>query len=75
MEKLDLESMTVQQAVKEVAKIIYLAHDEAKDKPFELELSWIGHPSNNQHQLVPKATLDEAISYAKEQLLARMDYD
>jgi len=34
--------MTCEELVKEVAKIIYVVHDEVKDKNFELELSWIG---------------------------------
>ncbi|PJF18939.1 Proteasome subunit alpha type [Paramicrosporidium saccamoebae] len=75
IEKLDLDSMTVSQAVVEAAKIIYLAHDPAKDKDFELEMSWIGPESNNQHQIVPKEVLEAAIRVAKENLAARMDYD
>lgn len=31
---------------------IYGVHDEAKDKAFELELSWICDESNRQHQKV-----------------------
>merc|ERR1719167_2189101 len=34
--------MTCAEAVKEVARIIYVVHDEVKDKAFELELSWVG---------------------------------
>lgn len=66
--------MTVEQAVQEAAKIIYLAHDEAKDREFELELSWIGPASNNQHQIVPLPILQEAIRVAKDNLASRMDY-
>lgn len=75
LEKLDLESMSVEQAVKEAAKIMYLAHDEAKDKDFELEISWIGPQSDNQHQIVPRAILEDAIRAAKDNLASRMDYD
>uniref|UniRef100_A0A2K5LWN8 Proteasome subunit alpha type-3 n=1 Tax=Cercocebus atys TaxID=9531 RepID=A0A2K5LWN8_CERAT len=32
--------MTCRDIVKEVAKIIYIVHDEVKDKAFELELGW-----------------------------------
>lgn len=67
--------MSVEQAVIEAAKIIYLAHDEAKDKEFELEMSWIGPPSKNQHQLVPLEVVNEAIRIAKENLASRMDYE
>jgi 20S proteasome subunit alpha 7 len=38
LEKLKLTEMTCQQAVKEVARIIYSVHDDVKDKDFELEL-------------------------------------
>jgi hypothetical protein len=31
---------------------IYAVHDEAKDKAFELELSWICEESKRQHQKV-----------------------
>jgi len=31
---------------------IYGVHDEAKDKAFELELSWVCDESNRQHQKV-----------------------
>ncbi|KAI3367366.1 hypothetical protein L3Q82_026176, partial [Scortum barcoo] len=42
IEKLQMKEMTCRELVKEVAKIIYIVHDEVKDKAFELELSWVG---------------------------------
>lgn len=33
---------------------IYGVHDEAKDKTFELEMSWVCDESNRQHQKVTK---------------------
>lgn len=74
LEKLDLETMDTRQAVFEAAKIIYLAHDEAKDKEFELEISWIGPESGLQHQLIPSDLLEEAVKVAKENLASRMDF-
>jgi len=65
IEKLKLSEMTARQAVNEVAKIIYTVHDDVKDKEFELEMSWICPESNHEHQLVPRAILDEAEKYAK----------
>ncbi|KAK6151391.1 hypothetical protein DH2020_014026 [Rehmannia glutinosa] len=50
IEKLKLSEMTCRQGVIEVAKIIYGVHDEAKDKAFELEMSWVCDESNRQHQ-------------------------
>ena len=44
---------------------IYKVHDEAKDKEFELELSWVCEESGFKHQLVPKAIFDESVQAAK----------
>jgi len=74
LEKLKLADMTVEQATKEVAKIIYQVHDDVKDKDFELELSWICQASGYQHALVPKKVFEEAEKYAKESL-EQMDED
>jgi len=65
LEKLKLSEMSVNDAVNEVAKIIYSVHDEVKDKDFELELSWICEASKFQHQLVPKNILEQAENIAK----------
>ncbi|KAJ2306335.1 putative proteasome subunit alpha type-7, partial [Coemansia sp. RSA 2702] len=68
LEKLDLEALTVREAAKEAARIIYAAHDDTKDKLFELELSWICDESNSLHAHVPQDVLDEAIEYAERAL-------
>lgn len=77
LEKLDLGSpgtgpaLTLEQAVKEAARIIYVAHDESKDKEFELEMTWISGvdgPTKGFHQDVPKALLEEAERLAKKAL-------
>lgn len=44
---------------------IHLVHDDAKEKEFELEMSWIGPESNNQHVHVPKDLFTEADDAAK----------
>merc|ERR1719481_940315 len=41
LEKLKMADMTCADLVKEAARIIYMVHDEVKDKMFELELSWV----------------------------------
>ena len=45
LEKLDLASptcpLTLKEAVMEAARIIYVAHEDSKDKDFELEMTWI----------------------------------
>jgi 20S proteasome subunit alpha 7 len=47
---------------------IYLVHDDAKEKEFELEMTWIGAESNGLHTAVPKELLAEAERKAKEAL-------
>jgi len=65
IEKLKLSEMTAREAIKEAAKIIYGVHDDAKDKAFELELSWICTETGNLHKVVPKELQEEAEKYAK----------
>ncbi|TCD66934.1 hypothetical protein EIP91_000712 [Steccherinum ochraceum] len=47
---------------------IHLVHDDAKEKDFELELSWIGDETNGLHLPVPKDLFEEADRKAKEAL-------
>ena len=70
MEKLNLATGTLalEAAVKEAARIIYVAHEDSKDKEFELEMSWISSsdgPTKGRHQEVPRALLEEAEKAAK----------
>merc|ERR1712121_344336 len=53
IEKIKMKDMSIKDLVKEVAKIIYVVHDEVKDKNFELELSWVGEHTGGKHELVP----------------------
>lgn len=65
IEKLDFTKITCREAVKEIARVIYSTHDNVKDKPFELELSWICEESKRQHQRVPRDVQEEAEQLAK----------
>ena len=61
-------SLTLEQGVKEAARIIYVAHEDSKDKEFELEMSWVSSsdgPTKGRHQEVPKSMLEEAERFAK----------
>ena len=58
IEKLKTTEMTCAELIKEAAKIIYVIHDEVKDKEFELELSWVGTHTGGRHQLVPKVGVE-----------------
>ena len=68
IEKLDLSHLTCVEALKEIAKIIYVVHDEVKDKNFQLQLSWVCQQSNGLHQMVPDNLLEEAETFAKNAL-------
>ena len=68
MEKLDLEELTCREAVKEIARIIHTVHDEAKDKPFELEMSWVCDETGKRHERVPQSLVREADEAAKRAL-------
>jgi len=65
LEKLDLTTLTAREAVIEAAKVIYTQHDPAKDKPIELEISWVCDATNKCHQLVPPELHAEAVAAAK----------
>lgn len=73
LEKLDLSSdtLSLEAGVKEAARIIYVAHEDSKDKDFELEMSWISAldgPTKGRHQEVPKHILEEAEKLAKKSM-------
>ena len=60
--------ITVAEGVKQLAKIIYTLHDEAKDKPFELEMSWLSEGTGWKHAGVPKDVISEATEWAKKEI-------
>ncbi|KAK9455061.1 nucleophile aminohydrolase [Dipodascopsis uninucleata] len=67
LEKLDLPNISARDAVKAAAKIIYIAHDDSKDKDFELEISWVSESeTKGLHEFVPKELLEEAERLAKQ---------
>jgi len=73
LEKLNLGELDVLEAVMEAARIIYAAHDDSKDKMFELEISWISPQSLYRHEIIPASLLDEAVVYAKSRLSDMQD--
>ncbi|CDO94438.1 unnamed protein product [Kluyveromyces dobzhanskii CBS 2104] len=69
-------NLTAREAVKEAARIIYAAHEDNKEKDFELELSWCStSETNGLHKEVPKDLFDEAVEYAKKELGDDSDSD
>ncbi|XP_063538765.1 proteasome subunit alpha type-3 [Cydia strobilella] len=75
IEKLKLADLTVKELVKEAARIIYLVHDELKDKQFELELSWVSKDTKGKHELVPRDIAAEAENTARQALADIEDSD
>lgn len=74
IEKLNLSEMTCEEGVKALARIIYTVHDEAKDKEFELQMSWVCDASGRKHVRVPADLVREAEELAKA-ALEDMDSD
>ena len=73
LEKLDLTSgsLTLEQGVREAARIIYVAHEDSKDKEFELEMTWVSSvngPTKGRHEEVPEEIRREAERLAKKSL-------
>lgn len=48
-----------------MSRSIYLVHEDAKEKEFELELSWIGQETKGVHLQVPKDLHRDAEAKAK----------
>jgi len=68
LEKLKLSELSTREAVIEAARIIYLVHDDAKEKEFELEMSWIGDETKGLHLPVPEVLFKEAEQKARDAL-------
>lgn len=75
MEKLNMKDLDCRHLIKEAARIIYVVHDEVKDKNFELELSWVCKESDGKHEFVPKDVYLEAEAHAKTALEEESDSD
>ena len=68
LEKLDFTKVTCDEAVREIARIIYRLHDTVKDKELELEFTWIrreGDDKSRQARAVPREVVEEAVKLAK----------
>lgn len=64
----EAELITCEEGVKQLAKIIYTLYDESKDKPFELEMSWLCEGSGWKHVGVPRDTIAAAVEWAKQEI-------
>ena len=63
-----LLQLTCREAMKQVAKMLHVLHDEAKDKPFEIEMSWICEETGYKHAMVDTKLVQEAETWAKESI-------
>ncbi|XP_046749470.1 proteasome subunit alpha type-3 [Diprion similis] len=75
IEKLKLADMSCKDLIREAARIIYLLHDELKDKQFELEMSWVGNHTNGRHERVPFEIKAEAETKARQAMDEDSDSD
>lgn len=66
LEKLDFKALSGKEAVKEAARILYIAHEDSKDKAFQPEIAWIGKETNGEFREVPEDLMKEAVEYAEE---------
>lgn len=67
--------MSHKDLIREAARIIYLLHDELKDKQFELEMSWVGKHTNGRHERVPLKDKAEAETKARQAMDEDSDSD
>ncbi|BEI86137.1 hypothetical protein CcaverHIS002_0604240 [Cutaneotrichosporon cavernicola] len=67
--------ITVREAVNEIARIIYLVHNDNEDREFELEMTWVGPETGFKHAAVPADLLAEAEAAAKAALEEGMEED
>ena len=75
IEKIDLKNMACKDLINEAAKIIYMVHDEVKDKMFELELSWVTKDTHGKHIRVSDQVLKDAEKFAHDALEEDSDSD
>lgn len=75
LEKLPLQQsgpggVTLDRGLVYLAKIIHMLHEEGRDKPFVLEMGWMGKRTNWKFLSVPKELITKAEANAKEELEA-----
>lgn len=72
----NFEELSTKDALFQVAKIVYMAHEDNKEKDFEMELSWCTKvETNGQHRLVTGKLYDEAVQFAKNAINEDADSD
>eukprot|EP00968_Pinguiococcus_pyrenoidosus_P025356 scaffold5937_cov275-Pinguiococcus_pyrenoidosus.AAC.11 len=75
VERLPLNEITADEAVRQIAKIYYTLYDDAKDKPFTLDMQWITEQTNWKAQAVPATVVEDAVTWAQAKLAEEEDED
>ncbi|KCV68430.1 hypothetical protein H696_04724 [Fonticula alba] len=75
LEKLDWMQLTAVEAVTHVIRILHIAHESNKEKPFDIDVSWICEQSDYKHEFVPDHIFQEAQRAALEALQPEDDFD
>ena len=68
IEKLKLDELSMEQLVRETARILITIRDEAKDKNLRVEMGWVGKHTNGRHELIPADKVADAEKWAKSKL-------
>jgi 20S proteasome subunit alpha 7 len=66
IERTAFAEMTCRDALKYIAKILHVTHEEGTDKPFALEMGWICEESEWNFVRVPQDLRDECNAWAKQ---------
>lgn len=68
LEKLNFEELSCREAVNIAARIIHQAHEDNKDKDYELEITWCSSvETGGKHEFVPDDLFQQASRYAREE--------
>ncbi|KAI9652142.1 MAG: hypothetical protein M1831_007174 [Alyxoria varia] len=67
----EASNMSLEQAMREAAKVIFVAHEDAKDKEYELEMGWctgVAGRTKGRFESVPVKEIAEAREWAKREV-------
>lgn len=67
LEKIDFKNILAKDAINIAAKIIHLAHEDNKDKDYELEISWVTNDTGKNHVFVSQDLVDNARKLAEDE--------
>eukprot|EP00505_MAST-04D_sp_SCG-Rhode-Island_P000941 Stramenopile-MAST_4_protein_941 len=68
IERMKFSTKTCREALKDLAKIISIVHDDVKDKPYLLEMSWICEETEFKFAMVPPEVARQARDQAEQEI-------